>query len=69
MLRGDVPHRGVENVVDHEHYRLYVYVDAAAIKKKDVINKDTTVPVEAQLKEQDPMCMTIYAQNGIERLF
>ena len=46
LLRGDVPHRGVENVAEHEHYRLHVYVDPAGIKKKDVISKDTTLPVE-----------------------
>ena len=46
LLRGDVPHRGVENVAEHEHYRLHVYVDPAGIKKKDVIAKDTTIPVD-----------------------
>ena len=46
MLRGDVPHRGVEIVSDHEHYHMHEYVDPDAIKKKDFINKDTTVPVK-----------------------
>ena len=46
LLRGDVPYRGVENVAEHEHYRLHVYVDPAGIKKKDVVGKDTTIPVE-----------------------
>ena len=46
LLRGDVPHRGAENVAEHEHYRVHMYIDPAGIKEKDVISKDTTVPVE-----------------------
>ena len=45
LIRGDVPHRGVENVIEHEHYRIHIYCDAAGIKKEDKIDKDTTIPV------------------------
>ena len=44
MLRGDIPHRGVENAADHEHYRIHVYCDPVGIKAEDKIGKDTTIP-------------------------
>ena len=43
MIRGDIPHRGVENAADHEHYRLHVYCDPVGIKAEDKIGKDTTI--------------------------
>ena len=43
MLRGDIPHCGVENAADHEHYRIHVYCDPVGIKAEDKIGKDTTI--------------------------
>ena len=50
MLRGDIPHRGVKNAVDHEHYRLHVYCDHVGMKAEDKIGKDTTLPYSSKYK-------------------
>ena len=39
MLRGDMLHCAVENVVDHEHYRLHVYCDPVGIKAEDKLGR------------------------------
>ena len=50
MLRGDIPHRGVENTVDHEHCRLHIYCDPVGIKSDDKIGKDTTITYSSTYK-------------------
>ena len=54
MLRGDIPHRGVENAADHEHYRIHVYCDPVGIKPEDKIGKDTTIPAYNPSKFSGP---------------
>ena len=46
LVRRDIPHRGVENVADHEHYRVHVYCDPVGLKEEDKIDKDRSVPAE-----------------------
>ena len=50
MLRGDIPHCGVENAVDHDHYRLHVYYDPVGIRAEDKIGKDTTIAYSSGYK-------------------
>ena len=50
LVRGDIPHRGVESLADHEHYRVHVYCDPVGLKEEYKIDKDKSVPVHMELE-------------------
>ena len=46
-FRGDIPHGGTENTVDHVHYRLHAYIDSGKLRDDETSNNEETVPYQA----------------------
>ena len=43
-FRGDIPHGGTENKIDHAHYRIHAYIDSGKLRDDEVSNNEETVP-------------------------
>ena len=60
-FRGDVPHGGTENSINHVHYRLHAYVDSVKVREEGRSDNDITVPYDT-IKHL-PMCYDMKAEK------
>ena len=41
---GNVPHGGMENMIDHVYYYLHAYVDLGKLRDDQISNNEDTIP-------------------------